>query len=113
MAHNEAMTVRVRKALAHRKDVEEKKMFRGVAFMVDGKMCLSVGDTRMMCRIDPEAHDNALTKKGVETVIMKGRKYKGYIYVQEEAMRSEKDFEHWVALALDFNGRAKATKQRK
>lgn len=112
MAHNEEMTVRVRLALAHRKDVEEKKMFRGIAFLVDGKLCLSVGDTRMMCRIDPEDHAAALKKKGVETVIMKGREYKGYIYVHEEAMRSKKDFEYWVALALAFNSKEKASKRK-
>jgi glucose/arabinose dehydrogenase len=63
MAYNEKMTNRVRAALAHLPKVEEKKMFRGIAFMVDGKMCISVGDTRMMCRIDPALHEAAVEKK--------------------------------------------------
>ena len=56
MAHNEKLTKRVREALEHLDNVEEKKMFRGITFMVDGKMCISTGDVRLMCRIDPAIH---------------------------------------------------------
>jgi TfoX/Sxy family transcriptional regulator of competence genes len=111
MAHNEKMTNRVREALAHLPDVEEKKMFRGIAFMVNGKMCVSTGDERLMCRIDPAIHDEAVKKKGCETMIMKGREYKGYVYVQEDVIKTKKEMEYWIGLALDFNGRAKASKK--
>ena len=57
MAHDERLASRVRAALAHRQDVEEKKMFGGITFLVGGKMCVSVGKTRLMCRIDPAVHD--------------------------------------------------------
>ena len=111
MAHNEKMTNRVREALAHLPDVEEKKMFRGIAFMVNGKMCVSTGDERLMCRIDPEAHDEAVKKTGCETMIMKGREYKGYVYVREDSIKTKKELEYWISLALDFNSRAKASKK--
>jgi len=54
MAYNEQLTNRIREALAHLPKVEERKMFRGVTFMVNGKMCISAGNEEMMCRIDPE-----------------------------------------------------------
>lgn len=113
MAHNEKLTARVREALAHVPKVEEKKMFRGVAFMVDGKMCITAGDHKIMCRIDPALHDAALEKKGCETVKMRGREYKGYVYVSEEGIKSKKDFEYWIQLALDFNKHAKASPKKK
>ncbi len=112
MAHNEAMAERVRQALANRSDVEEKRMFRGTAFMVDGKMCVSVGDERMMCRIDPAMHAAALKRKGAETVVMKGREYRGFIYVHAHGMKSEKDFRFWIGLALEFNPAAKSSKAK-
>lgn len=111
--YNEKMTKRIREALADVPKVEEKKMFRGVVFMVDGKMCITAGDDKMMCRIDPAIHEEAVKRKGVRPVIMKGRNYKGYVHVNEEAMKSKKDFEYWIGLALEFNKMAKAAKKKK
>jgi TfoX/Sxy family transcriptional regulator of competence genes len=100
-------------ALAHTPGVEEKKMFRGITFMVNGKMCISVSGDRLMCRIDPDLHESAIQKKGCRTVQMGGREYKGYVYVDEEAIKSKKDLDHWMGLALEFNKHAKASVKRK
>lgn len=112
MAYNEKLTNKVRAALVHLPEVEEKKMFRGITFMVDGKMCISVGDNELMCRIDPELHEASVKKNGCRSVIMKGREYKGFVYINEEGMKTKKDFNYWIDLALDFNKRAKASKKK-
>lgn len=88
--HNEKLTNRLRKTLAYLPAVEEKKMFSGITFMVNGKMCISVGDDRIMCRIDPALYEEALKKKGTRPVIMKGREYKGYVYVNENSIKTKK-----------------------
>jgi TfoX/Sxy family transcriptional regulator of competence genes len=111
MAYNEKLTNRVREALADVKKVEEKKMFSGITFMVDGKMCISVGDDRIMCRIDPAIHEETIQKKGCRTMEMKGKEYKGYVYVNEESLKTKKDLDYWTGLALDFNKKAKASKK--
>lgn len=111
MAYNEKLTNRVREALADVKKVEEKKMFSGITFMVDGKMCISVGDDRIMCRIDPVIHEEAIQKKGCRTMEMKGKEYKGYVYVNEESLKTKKELDYWTGLALDFNKKAKASKK--
>lgn len=113
MAYNEKLTNRLRSALAHLPDVQEKKMFRGIAFMVAGKMCISVGDDEIMCRIDPALHEDSLEKSGCRPVIMKGREYQGYVYVNEAALKTKKQLNYWVELALGFNPKAKASKKRK
>jgi TfoX/Sxy family transcriptional regulator of competence genes len=114
MAYNEKIADRIRQALAHVASVEEKKMFGGLAFMVEGKMCLTAGADRMMCRIDPTIHEAAITRKGCRTVVMKGREYKGFVYVTEDGLRAETDFNYWVTLAIAFNKEAKAsTKARR
>jgi TfoX/Sxy family transcriptional regulator of competence genes len=107
MALNPVLTKRVREALAKQKQVEEKKMFRGIAFMVNGKMCVTVGDTRLMCRIDPALHDDAVARPGVSTVNMKGRDYIGWVYVDESALPDKKALMYWVKLALAFNNNIK------
>src|SRR5258708_653282 len=113
MAYNEELTARIREALAHLSKVEEKKMFRGVTFMVNNKMCITAGDNKIMCRIDPAIHDEVIKRKGCETVKMKGREYKGYVYVSEEGIKTKKDLDHWIQLALEFNKLAKSSKKKK
>ena len=112
MAYNEKLTDRVRDVLSDIPAVEEKRMFSGITFMVDGKMCISVGDDRIMCRIDPDKHDEALKRRACKTVVMKGREYKGYVYVKEEGIESKEDFDYWIGLALEYNKIAKATSRR-
>jgi len=113
MAYSEKLADRVREALAHLPKVEEKRMFRGVTFMVNGKMCVSVGGDRIMCRIDPALHEEVVEKDGCRTVKMKGREYRGFVHVNEEAIKTKKEFDYWIGLALDFNERAKASKKNR
>jgi TfoX/Sxy family transcriptional regulator of competence genes len=103
MAYNEKLAERIRKALSHLPRVEEKKMFRGLTFMVNDKMCVSVSGDELMCRFDPALQDTVTKKKGFRTMIMKNRIYKGYGYINEESIRSKKDFDYWLNLSLAFN----------
>jgi TfoX/Sxy family transcriptional regulator of competence genes len=102
MAHNEILTQRVRAALAHLENVQEKKMFRGITFMVNGKMCFSTGDQRLMCRINPKVHDEILRTKKCEVMTMKNKEYRGYLYVHEDNLKTKQEFEYWIELALDY-----------
>jgi TfoX/Sxy family transcriptional regulator of competence genes len=113
MAYNEQLTNRIREALAHLPKVAEKKMFRGVTFMVNGKMCISAGNDEMMCRIDPDTFEAALEKPGCRPMVHGGRIMKGFVFVNEESIRSKKEFDYWIGLALDFNKRAKASAKKK
>jgi len=108
MVSKELMAIKVRKALADMTSVEEKRMFSGIAFMVNGKLCICVcvAKDRIMFRIDPDIHDEAIKRKASRTVVMKGHEYKGYVYVGEEGISSQEDFDYWMELALDFNKRA-------
>ncbi len=111
MAYNEKLAERIRTALSHLPKVKEKKMFGGLAFMVDDKMAITAGADRIMCRIDPALHDDVVQAKGCHSVIMKGREMKGYVHVDEDAISNKKDFEYWIKLVLDYNKVAKSSKK--
>ncbi|MDQ2721594.1 MAG: TfoX/Sxy family protein [Bacteroidota bacterium] len=113
MAYNEKLADKIRDALVEVRNIEEKKMFRGITFMVNGKMCVSVSGDELMCRFDPALHEEVMEKKNCRPMIMKGREYNGYCYVSEDGMKFKKDFDYWINLALDFNKRAKASKKKK
>lgn len=115
MAYNIKLADRIRDYLARQTKltIEEKKMFRGLTFMVNGKMCVSVSNNNLMCRFDPALQDEVAERIGFEPMIMKERAYKGYCYISEPGYKSKKDFEYWLNLCLDFNSRAKASKTKK
>ena len=113
MAINEKLTDKIREALSDIKNVEEKKMFSGIAFMVNDKLCIAVGNNRFMCRIDPALQNKLVTKPGCTTTAMKGKEMKGYVHVDESVLNTKKQIEYWVKLALDFNPKAKATVKKK
>jgi TfoX/Sxy family transcriptional regulator of competence genes len=93
--------------------IDEKKMFRGLTFMVNGKMCLSVSGENLMCRIDPDLQEEVAEKSGFQPMVMKGRELQGYCYIHPIGYKSKKDFEYWVNLCLDYNKRAKSSKRHK
>ncbi len=113
MAYNERLAQRVREALSAIPNVEEKKMFRGITFMVNDKMCVSVSGEELMCRIDPTLHENLIEKNGCREVIMRGKTMKGYVYVSPEAIKLKTDFDFWIKLCIDFNSKAKSSKKKK
>jgi TfoX/Sxy family transcriptional regulator of competence genes len=113
MPYNEKIAERIREALSMLPDVEEKKMFRGITFMVNGKMCISVGGDEIMCRIGPALHDTAIEKNGCREMVHGGKVMKGFVYVHESELKTKKQLDHWIQLSLDFNKNAKASKKRK
>jgi TfoX/Sxy family transcriptional regulator of competence genes len=103
---------KVRLALAGLPHVEEKQMFRGTAFMVNGKLCVSAGDNELMFRFDPALHESLVQQQGCREMMRNGKAIKGYLYVNDACLTSEKALRYWITLALDFNKKAKRTKKR-
>ena len=113
MAYNEKMVDRIRELLVTQKNVEEKKMFGGVCFMVNDKMCIGVNENEIMCRVGPDVYESALEKKGAREMTFTGRPMKGYVFVDDAGIKTKKDLESWVNMCLEFNKLAKASKKKK
>jgi TfoX/Sxy family transcriptional regulator of competence genes len=113
MAYNETLADRIRTRLADQPTLEEKKMMGGLTFMVNDKMCVGIFKDELMCRIDPELHDSLVEKPGCRTMDFTNRPMKGYVLVDETAIKSNKDFEYWIKLCLNHNRFAKSSKKKK
>lgn len=113
MAYNKKLADRIRERLVEIHHVDEKAMMGGLTFMVNGKMCIGVIKDETMCRIDPELHETVVEKIGCRTMDFTKMPMKGYVMVSEEGMVSQKDFEYWIKLCLDFNPKAKSSKKKK
>jgi len=112
MAYDEKLAERIRERIVDLPHVVEKEMMGGLVFMYNGKMCIGIIKDELMCRIDPALHEIAVEKHGCRTMDFTKRPMKGYILVEDSGMKTQKDFDCWIQLALDFNKRAKATKKK-
>jgi TfoX/Sxy family transcriptional regulator of competence genes len=107
MAKNEveALAARIRALLAERDDVVEKKMFGGIAFLINGNMSVSAsGNGGLMLRCDPAATDELVSEDGVERVVMRGRAMDGWLRVDLRRIEKPEFLERWVRLGVDYAG---------
>lgn len=114
MPADEHLVNRIREVLLSKgvTQVEEKAMFNGICFMINGKMCVCASNDELLCRIGP-AYVEALEMNGVRGMIRNGKPLKDFVFVSEPAMKSTADFSRWIDMALDFNKYAKASKSKK
>ena len=113
MAYDEKFADRVRAMIAETETrVTEKKMFGGLCFMVNDKMCIGVEKDRMMVRLDPEKYDAVMEKAGCMPMDFTGKVMKGFVFVNEAVLTTKKQLEYWVKLALEYNALAKSSRKK-
>lgn len=114
MAYDEKLADRVREfiSLSH-KITEEKKMFGGLCFMVNDKMCVGVEKERLMVRLNPDLMEAVIEKERCKPMDFTGRIMKGYVFVDIEVLNTKRKLEYWINLALEFNAIAKASKKKR
>ncbi|KAA2239502.1 TfoX/Sxy family protein [Chitinophaga agrisoli] len=112
MPYSEQLANRIRERLAQLPNIEEKKMMGGLTFMYNGKMCVGIIKGELMCRIDPALHHMAISKPGCKTMVFTQRPMSGYVMIADSAIKTQKEFDYWINLALDFNKHAKASKKK-
>jgi TfoX/Sxy family transcriptional regulator of competence genes len=114
MSYNENLANRCREIIAQKEDlIEEKKMFGGLCFMVNDKMCFGVMKDKLMLRLNPEKMEDIFEMDGCEPMDFTGKSMKGFVYVAEEVLTSTKKLDYWIQLAVDYNPLAKSSKKKK
>ncbi len=99
MAYDEAFAQRIRRALGARAGVTEKKMFGGLAFLLDGKMVCGIVKDDLVVRVGAERYEDALRKLHVRPMDFTGRPMRGYVYVGAGG-RAGDALARWVALGI-------------
>lgn len=113
MAYNKALVNRVREKFLELTNVNEKEMMGGLTFMYNDKMCVGIIKDELMCRIDPELHESVIEKRGCRTMDFTKKPMRGYVMIDENGMKSQKEFDYWINLAIEFNAKAKSSKKVK
>ena len=102
MAYDEGLAERIRMVVVERPAVAEKKMFGGLAFMLNDYMFCGVLQDSLMARVGPDNYQASLAKPHVREMDFTGRPMKGYVYVDPEGLESDEDLAYWVDLCAQF-----------
>ena len=102
MAYDEELAERIRRALAGRQGVSEKKMFGGIAFMLRGNMCCGIVGDELMVRVGPGRFQEALAEPHARPMDFTGRPMRGMVYVTPEGCRTDEALKRWVEQGLNF-----------
>jgi hypothetical protein len=104
MAFDTKLADRIRERLGNRKGLTEKKMFGGMAFLLNGNMCCGVHGDDMIVRLDPAGTDEALSKRHTRVFDLTGRPMKGWILVESKGLASAATLDEWVGVATQYAG---------
>lgn len=102
MAYSEKLADDVRASLSRYPSVTERKMFGGIAFMIDGNMAVGVTGEDLMVRVGKESHHSALALPGAETMTMGDRPMRGWVRVGATGMSTDTQFESWVDRGVTY-----------
>lgn len=104
MAYDEELAVRVRGAIGDHVGLSERKMFGGLAFMLDGNMACGVIGDEMMVRVGPDAYPVALAEPGAREMDFTGRPMRGMVMVAAAILAEDDRLPEWVDLGADYAG---------
>jgi hypothetical protein len=104
MAFDEQLAERVRKEFSAHRDVTEKKMFGGLAFMLNGNMCCGVAGEDLMLRVGPDAHDAELRRPHARVMDFTHRPMKGFVFVAPAGVKTAAALRSRMKPAIAFVG---------
>lgn len=113
MAYNERLAERIRTILAERGGISERKMFGGLAFLLDGKMCVGVLNDDLLVRSGAERYAEALSNANARPMDFTGRPSKGMVYVSPAGVSRGPALRRWVEMGLAAANSATPSRQRK
>jgi len=102
MPFDEGLAQRVREVLGSRPSVTERRMFGGLAFLLDGKMFVAVSGSKLMARVGAERYPDALAVPHVREMKFTGRPMKGYVYIDPPGLAKDSDLEAWVSWCFRY-----------
>ncbi|CQD16246.1 TfoX/Sxy family protein [Mycobacterium europaeum] len=103
MAYDEELADEIRELVAAERGVEEKRMFGGLAFLVNGNMSVAVsGQGGLLVRVPADDLDKVLRRAHVGPMVMGGRDVRGWVRVEAAGLRTKRQLHAWVARGVGY-----------
>ena len=103
MSYDENLGARIRELVQGEGGLTEQKMFGGIAFLIGGNMAVSAsGQGGLLVRVDPAASDELVATTPARLMEMRGRAMRGWLRVDTEHVRKERELARWVAMGTAY-----------
>jgi TfoX/Sxy family transcriptional regulator of competence genes len=103
MAYDEHLADRIRELISAERGVEEKRMFGGLSFLINGNMSVAVsGNGGLMVRVPRDETEKLVTRDHVEPMIMSGREMRGWLRVSVDGVKTKRQLQSWVGRGVDY-----------
>ncbi len=103
MAYDEDLAARIRDLIGAQPDVTEKKMFGGLAFLINGNMAVAAsGQGGLMLRADPARSPRLVSSTHARFMVMRGRAMPGWLRVDSEHVRTKSALSKWVTIGTTY-----------
>jgi TfoX/Sxy family transcriptional regulator of competence genes len=101
MSYDEKLADRIRRALGPRDDIQERKMFGGLAFLIRGHMAISAsGQGGVLVHVDPARTDELIATTAATIAVMQGREMPGWLRVGADHLATDADLSPWVEIGI-------------
>ncbi len=102
MPYDEPLAERVNQLLLTHAGVTARKMFGGLAFMLNGNMSVGIVQDHLMVRVGPEGYEDALEQPHCRPMDITGRPMRGWVMVDAKGVAADTDLNTWVHLGVRF-----------
>lgn len=103
MAYDEDLADRIRELLSGERGVEEKRMFGGLAFLINGNMSIAAsGKGGLLVRVPPDDTAELLNGKHVDSMVMAGRETRGWLRVAPDGVKTKRQLQSWVSRGTGY-----------
>jgi TfoX/Sxy family transcriptional regulator of competence genes len=103
MAYDAELADRIRELVAPERGVDEKRMFGGLAFLINGNMSVAAsGQGGLLVRVPPEDTEKLLNRAHVSPMVMAGREARGWLRVDSDGVKTKRQLQSWVARGVNY-----------
>ena len=102
MPYDEGLAERIRALVEDDPRIQEKMMFGGVAFLVDGSMSVGIIRDELMVRVGPDAYAEALKRPHARVMDFTGRPMRGFVQVGTEGFEEDGELAAWVVAGISY-----------
>jgi len=103
VAYDEELANRIRELVGAEQGLTEKRMFGGLAFMINGNMSVSAsGQGGLLLRVNPDETDALLREEHAQPFVMRGRAMEGWLRIDREGLRTKRQLERWIAHGVAY-----------
>ena len=103
MAYDEELANRLREQVQGESGVIEKRMFGGLAFLINGHMAVTASrEGGLLLRIDPEQTDALVAVPHARPFVMRGRELDGWLRIDPDGLVTDDDLERWVSRGVAY-----------